>query len=274
MLLTPTYNGFFRVIDNNKRRLVASPLLLKNDEYVIDYVDVEDKIIKEDVKAIIFCNPHNPIGKIWQKEEIVKLHEITKKHNVFFISDEIHCDIVEPGFQYVPALSIGDDVIMAVAASKVFNLAGLQSSLVVIKNHEIHEKVQDAFYKEDVGEPNYFAIPANIVAFTQGDTYVDELNVYLKNNKDCVRNFINDKLPQLKVRSDKATYLMWIVISSLGMSSDEFVTKLREETGLYVASGTHYGEAGEGYFRINVATSFSNVKDAMNRLFSFINKKQ
>ena len=270
MLLTPIYSGFFNVVNNNNRHLVESNLIISNDEYLIDYEDVEKRIKEENVKAIIFCNPHNPIGKIWSRNEIKKLHDITSKYHVLFISDEIHCDIVAPGYQYVPALTISNDIITCLAPSKVFNLAGLQSAVTIIKDNHIREIAEAAFYHDDVGEPNYFAIPATIAAYQNGDQYVDELNAYIEQNKRYASIFIQENIPQIKVMKQNATYLMWLDISSLGMKSDDFAEQLRKQTGLFIYSGTHYGKAGEGFIRVNVATSLENVKDAMQRLLSFI----
>ena len=274
LLLSPSYNGFFNVIRNNNRTLVTSDLIYQDNDFVIDYKDAEKKIVDYNVKATIFCNPHNPTGKVWKKEEIEKFYNICKKHNVIFISDEIHCDIVDPGIKYVPALSISDDIIMCVAPSKVFNLAGLQSAIMVIKNKDIREKMQAAVYHDDIGEPNYFVEPATIAAFTYGADYVDELNEYLLINKEYVKDFLNIELPQLKVVSGHATYLLWIDISYYKMSSQEFASSLREETGLFISEGIQYGNNGDSYIRMNIATSLNNVKDGLNRLKAFLDSKK
>ena len=272
LLLSPSYNGFFNVIRNNQRQVVTSDLIYENGDFVIDYMDVEKQITAHNVKLTIFCNPHNPTGKVWAKQEITQFYQICKKHNVIFVSDEIHCDIVEPGIKYVPALSIADDIIVCVAPSKVFNLAGLQSAIMVIKDQAIREKMQAAVYHDDIGEPNYFAEPATIAAYTYGADYVDELNRYILNNKEYVKDFFKKKLPHLKVVSGRATYLLWIDISYYQMNSKEFANRLREETGLFVCEGSQYGEIGNHYIRMNIATSSNNVKDALNRLKTFLSK--
>ena len=274
LLLSPSYNGFFSVVRNNNRQLVTSDLIYQNDDFVIDYIDVEKKIVNNAVKATIFCNPHNPTGKVWSKEEIKKFYEICKKHNVIFIADEIHCDLVDPGYEYVPALSVSDDIIMLSAPSKVFNLAGLQSAIMVINNKDIKEKMQEAVYHDDVGEPNYFVEPATVAAYTFGADYVDELNQYLLINKEYVKEFINKYLPHLKVVSGHATYLLWIDISDYQIPSLQFVNELRKETGLFVNEGVHYGDNGDSYIRMNIATSLDNVKDGLNRLKTFLEKKE
>ena len=274
LLLSPIYSGFYSVIKNNNRTLVTSNLINQNDDWLIDYEDVENKITANNVKATIFCNPHNPTGKIWSLEEIKKIYEICKRHNVIFISDEIHCDIVDPGYKYVPALKVSDNIITCLAPSKVFNLAGLQSAVCVIKNKEIREKMQEAFYHDDIGEPNYFVEPATVAAYNLGDNWVDELNAYLLKNKNYVKEYIAKHLPHLKVASGHATYLMWIDTSYYRIPSETFKEELRNETGLYLHAGSHYGDNSDLYMRINVATSLENVKDAMNRLSQYLKTKE
>ena len=274
MLLSPSYSGFYSVVRNNNRTLVTSNLLYENNDFVIDYQDAENKIIENNVKAIIFCNPHNPTGKIWSYEEIKKLFDICKKHQVIFISDEIHCDLVDPGYQYVPALKVSDEIITCLAPSKVFNLAGLQSAVCVMKDEKIRNLMQDAFYHDDVGEPNYFVEPATIAAYTKGAEWVDELNSYIFNNKEYVAEYFKEHLPHLKVVSGHATYLLWIDVSYYQIPSDRFVKELREETGLYLHPGLHYGDNCACYIRMNVATSLDIVKDAMNRLTNYLKSKE
>ena len=270
MILSPVYNNFFTVVESNNRHLVVSNLIYQNDNFYMDYADIEDKLKKDDVKLFIFCNPHNPVGRIWSKEEITKLYQLLKKYHVQMIADEIHCDIVEPGYQYVPTLSIGEDIIVCTSPSKVFNLAGLHAALTIVNDPVVREKVSAAFYHDDIGEANYFAVPATIAAYTKGAEYVDQLNAYLLKNKQYVANFLKENIPQVKLVSGQATYLLWLDISYYGLPSDVFTKKLREETGLYVNDGLHYGKNGGAYIRINIATSLANVKDGMSRLKQFL----
>lgn len=274
LILSPVYNNFFTVVESNNRKLVVSDLIYQNDDFEIDYQDVEEKIIKNNVKLFIFCNPHNPIGRIWKKEDIEKLYQITAKYHVQMISDEIHCDLVEPGEQYVPALSVADDIITCISPSKVFNTAGLHAALTVVNDPKKREIVSKAFYHDDIGEPNYFCIPAIIAAYTYGDEYVDQLNAYILKNKQYVANFLKEKLPHIKLVSGKATYLLFLDISYYQMPSDIFAKKLREETGLYVNDGLHYGKNGGAFIRVNVATSLENVKDGLSRLEKFVERRK
>ena len=274
LLLSPCYNGFYSVVNNNKRKLVTSNLIHQDDDFIIDYQDVEDKIIKNKVQALIFCNPHNPVGKPWSKQEIRTIYDICQRHHVYFISDEIHADIIEPDAVFNSALSVADDVIVCTSPSKIFNLAGLQSAMVFIKDQNIRQKAQEAFYHDDIGEPNYFVEPATIAAYTYGEQYVDELNAYIAKNKEYVDDYLRNNLPHLKVVSGKATYLLWIDISHYQIPSDVFAEELRKETGLYISNGLAYGKNGLDFIRINVATSLANVKDAMNRLSAYLKGKE
>ena len=274
LLLSPCYNGFYSVVNNNKRKLITSNLIHQDDDFIIDYQDVEDKIIKNKIQALIFCNPHNPVGKPWLKQEIKTIYDICQRHHVHFISDEIHADIIEPDAVFNSALSVADDIIVCTSPSKIFNLAGLQSAMVFIKDQNIRQKAQEAFYHDDIGEPNYFVEPATIAAYTYGEQYVDELNAYIAKNKEYVDDYLKNNLPHLKVVSGKATYLLWIDISHYQIPSDVFAEELRKETGLYVSNGLAYGKNGLDFIRINVATSLVNVKDAMSRLSTYLKGKE
>ena len=274
LLLSPCYNGFYSVVNNNKRKLITSNLIHQDDDFIIDYQDVEDKIIKNKIQALIFCNPHNPVGKPWLKQEIKTIYDICQRHHVHFISDEIHADIIEPDAVFNSALSVADDIIVCTSPSKIFNLAGLQSAMVFIKDQNIRQKAQEAFYHDDIGEPNYFVEPATIAAYTYGEQYVDELNAYIAKNKEYVDDYLKNNLPHLKVVSGKATYLLWSDISHYQIPSDVFAEELRKETGLYVSNGLAYGKNGLDFIRINVATSLVNVKDAMSRLSTYLKGKE
>lgn len=273
LILSPVYNNFFAVVRNNKRNLIVSDLIYKDEQFFIDYEDVEQKIKDNNVKLFIFCNPHNPIGKIWSKEDIQKIYNIMHKYGVQMISDEIHCDIVEPECEYVPALGVAEDIIVCISPSKVFNLAGMHSALTVVNDPILKNKVEAAFYHDDIGEISYFAVPSTITAYMKGATFVDELNQYLFINKQYVKQYLKDNLPHVKFVSEKATYLIWLDISYYKMPSDVFAKNLREETGLFINDGLHYGPNGGNFIRVNIATNMENIKDSMSRLNRFLKGK-
>ena len=213
------------------------------------------------------------MGRIWKKEEIKRLADICEKNNVYLISDEIHCDVIDPGYEYNCALQASENTIICISPGKAFNLAGLHSAVIVVKDENKRKLLQEAFYHDDIGEPNYFAIPATIAAYTKGEDYLNELNKYLYQNKLYVSSFIKDNLPQVRPVEAHATYLLWLDISKLNIRSDVFTNELREKTGLILSPGLQFGEEGAYFLRMNVATSSENVKDAMNRLATFIKEK-
>ena len=268
VIQTPVYHVFYNCVKNNSHILLENKLIYENGNYRIDFDNLEELLKQENTKALILCNPHNPVGRIWNKDELSRIVSLCEKYDVLLISDEIHCDIVEPGNQYVPILSLTKNAIALIAGSKVFNIAALQSSVIVCPNKEYKEMLSSSLGKDDIGEPNYFAPCANIAAFNKGDQYVDELNVYLYENKKYVQSFINKELPKLHLVDNKATYLLWLDISAYSSNSDDFAKKLREKTGLYVSSGKMFGDGR--FLRINIATKKANVIDACERLKIFI----
>ena len=274
MVLSPVYHVFYNVIRNNNRKVVKSSLLKECDDYSINYQDVEKQFKNNNVRALIFCNPHNPVGRIWQKEEIKQLSDLCEKYNVLFISDEIHCDIVDPGYEYCSALSVNDSCIVCLSPGKAFNLAGVHSAVVVVKDEQKRKKLQEAFYHDDIGEPNYFAIPTNVAAYTKGAEYVNQLNQYLFENKRYVSSFIQEKMPQVRLVSGHATYLLWLDVSSLKTRSDKLVEELRKQTGLILSPGIQFGEEGSYFVRMNIATSLKNIKDAMKRFKQYVDLKE
>lgn len=277
VVLSPVYNIFYNSILNNGRNVLASNLIYKNYQYEIDFVDLEEKLANKQTSLMILCNPHNPIGKIFTKEELEKIGELCFKYHVYVISDEIHCDITRPHKEYIPFASVSEkcyiNSITCLAASKTFNLAGLQSACVIVNDPFLYHKVWRGLNTDEVAEPNFFAISANIAAFNYGEEWVNQLNEYLFSNKDFVENFINKNIPSLKVIHSDATYLVWIDISSISNDSVSFCKNLRESTGLYVSEGEEYGTNGKKFIRMNIATSRKNVLDGLNRLKFFVNKK-
>ena len=213
------------------------------------------------------------MGRIWNKEEIKLLSDICEKNNIYLISDEIHCDIVDPGFEYCSALQASENAIVCISPGKAFNLAGIHSAIIVVKDESKRKELQEAFYHDDIGEPSYFAIPATIAAYTKGEEYLNELNQYIFKNKQYVSTFINEKLPEVRLVEAHATYLLWLDVSALKIRSDVFTNELREKTGLILSPGLQFGEEGAYFLRMNIATSLENVKDAMNRLMNYVKEK-
>ena len=275
VVLSPVYNIFYNSILNNKRNVLASNLIYENQSYKIDWQDLEEKLAKENASMLIFCNPHNPTGNIWSKEEIIKIGELCNKYHVLVISDEIHCDICDPGFEY-NSFGINDVnkniSITCISPSKVFNLAGLQSACVIIPNSDIRKKADRGFNNDEIAEPNFFSIASNITAYNKCRYYVEELNKYIKANKDYFYNFVEKEIPNIKIVKSHSLYLVWLDISKLNIDSVTFVNKLKKEESLRVSDGLEYGENARYFIRINLATSLDNIKEASKRLKRFIDK--
>lgn len=271
VMLTPIYHTFFSAIKNSGLEVLSCPLKENNDEYSIDFLLLEELFKKEDTKVFLLCNPHNPIGYIFKKEELRKISLLADKYNVFVISDEIHGPISYKTKYHPYALeAVNDNFMTCLATSKAFNLAGLQSACIVVKNKKIRDQLQEAFYHDDIGEPNYFAVSANIAALIESGDWLDEMNEYVEKNKQFLYSFIDKELPMISYTVSEATYMVWLNISKISTDSLSFNKELGEKVGLYTSPGKQFGEGGEGHLRINLATSLANVKDALNRLKRFI----
>ena len=269
VIQSPVYHVFYHCIKNNGH-IVKENKLIDKDNYQIDFNNLESLLSEENTKAMILCNPHNPIGRIWTKEELKRVSDLCNKYDVLLISDEIHCDITEPGIKYNSILSVTDRAIALFAPTKAFNIASIKSSIAYCPDEEVKVKFLKGFGMDDIGEPNYIASAATVAAFTYGDEWNTQMREYIYNNKKYVVDFINKELPMLKVSDMKATYLLWVDISKVANSSDAFMVHLRRQTGLFVSSGKQFGSGGEGHIRINLATSLANVKDACERLKQYI----
>lgn len=270
ILLTPVYNIFYNSILNNNRVVKEVPLRYIANSYSIDFSLLDEALSNEKAKLLILCNPQNPIGKIWSKEDLSEIGRLCEKHHVIVLSDEIHGEITKPGSSYIPFLSVNETNrkigFAAISVTKAFNIAGLHTSAIIIPNEELRNKVNRQLNTDECAEPNVFAIPASIAALNDSCDWLEEMREYVEKNKEYVYQFIKENVPTLKAIEQDATYLMWLDISSLTNDDKEFASFLRKETGLFLTAGSVYGKGGEGFLRMNVATSLSNVKDACYRL--------
>ena len=270
LIQAPVYNIFYNSILNNGRNVLSSDLVYDGSKYSIDFEDLEEKLSRPQTSLMILCNPHNPVGKVWQREELEKIGELCYKWGVTVLSDEIHCDIVIPGKGYVPFASVNEICrnisVTAIAASKTFNIAGLQSACVYASNPVLRHKVWRGINTDEVGEPNAFSMTANIAAFSESGDWVDEMLQYVFENKRLACEFINNEIPGMKADLSEATYLLWIDISGVAEDSVDFCEKLRESTGLRLSDGAEYGECGRSFVRMNLATQRARVLDGLERL--------
>lgn len=271
---TPVYNCFFSSIRNNGCRIITNPLKYENRTYHIDYEDLEHKAAATDVKLMLLCNPHNPAGRVWTREELLRIGEICIKNNVTVISDEIHCELVFPGHVYTPYASIGEkhlwNSVTCISPSKSFNMAGLQIADIIACDQSLRQRIDRAININEVCDVNPFGIEATIAAYDEGENWLMELLDYLKANYDFMCNFFSDNLPQIPVTKLEGTYLVWTDCSVMNMSSDVLQKRLLEETGLWLNSGHMYGEEGEGFMRWNIACPRAVLEDAMMRFLRFV----
>lgn len=270
LILAPVYNIFYNSILNNGRNVLSCDLCYQNGEYVIDFKDLEEKLSNSQTTMMILCNPHNPIGKIWDKETLSRIGYLCTKYNVIVVSDEIHCDIVNPDYAYIPFASVNDECaslsITCLSASKAFNMAGLQSACIVIPNDYLRNKVVRGLNTDEVAETNVFAVDATVAAFEESNGWLAQVNRYIQNNKEIVERFIAENIPELHVVSSQATYLMWVDCSYFTLDTEIMCSYIRKETGLCLTSGTIFGESGASFIRINVACPKERLNDALNRL--------
>ncbi len=270
LILTPVYNILYNSILNNGCRPLEVPLTYRDGDYSIDYDLLEKGLANPQTTLMILCNPHNPIGKIWDRETLAKIGSLAKKYHVTVISDEIHCDVTDPDAEYVPFSSVSEDCrencIICFAPTKTFNLAGIQTAGAIVPNENLRHKIWRALNTDEVAEPNVFAMPATVSAFRYGDEWLDELRVYLYENKCLVRKFIAENLPELKVSSGSATYLLWLDCSEYTDDSVTLAEQIRMKTGLYLSNGSQYGKGGERFLRMNIACPRATVLDGLDRL--------
>lgn len=274
LIQTPVYNIFFNSIINNGRQVLESPLKYSGGIYNIDFDDLEKKLSDPQTSLMILCNPHNPVGKIWDKGVLERIGELCHKYNVIVLSDEIHCDLTDPGTEYIPFASVSEkcreNSVTCIAPTKAFNLAGLQTAAVMIPNAALRHKVWRALNTDEAAEPNAFAVDAAIAAFTKGSDWLDELRQYIFENKKRTDEFLKENIPQLKLVPSSATYLLWLDCSGLlaktsGTSAD-IAEYIRRETGLYLSEGSQYGSGGERFLRLNIACPRSVSEDGLERL--------
>lgn len=270
LIQTPVYNIFFNSIVNNGRNVLESPLVYDGERYSIDFADLEEKLSRPQTTLMILCNPHNPVGKLWDAETLARIGHLAAKHHVLVVSDEIHCDLTDPGKNYIPFASVNgecrDNSITCLAPTKAFNLAGLQTAAVSVPNEVLRHKVNRGLNTDEVAEPNGFAIPAAIAAFTEGGPWLDALREYLYENKRTVRRFLRERLPQIKLTPSEATYLLWLDCGEVCEDAARLQQFLRREAGLYVSAGAAYGLSGRKFLRMNIACPRRTLEDGLERL--------
>ena len=294
-VMPPVYYPFMKAVENNGRKLVMCPLLLTDDGYIMDYEGFEAAIVREDVKLFIFCSPHNPVGRVWKKEEIIRMLEICRKHHVYVLSDEIHHDIIMSGNRHVPAATAGsgeyDSILVTLtAATKTFNLAAVQNSIVIIPDEKIRKKWDDFTDGIRMTGGNAFGYVAVRAAYEDGRPWLNELLEIIEGNYRYLRGRLEEALPDVRVADLEGTYLMWIdlsaymdkiiamaagVLSKDSSAGDEAVTAMQhfmeDECGMAVDYGSWFGgKEYAGCIRVNLATRRENIEFAADRIINLL----
>lgn len=271
---SPVYFPFFAAVENNKRKLVNNQLKLENDRYVMDFEDLEKKIDSK-VKMLILCSPHNPVGRVWTKDELIRLGEICLKNNIIILSDEIHSDIVYKGSKHIPIASISEEfaqnTITCIAPSKTFNVAGLATSNVIIPNEELLAKFNQMIENIHIGMTNIFGAVALEAAYTYGKEWLDELLVYLLGNTHYAINFIEDRIPKIKVIKPEGTYLLWLDCRELGMKQNELNQFMLKKAKVALSDGSVFGPGGRGFLRMNIGCPRVILKEGLERIERAVN---
>jgi cystathionine beta-lyase len=271
LILSPAYNCFFSSIKNNGCEVLESPLKAVDDSFEVDFDDFEAKCADEKTTLFLLCNPHNPSGRVWTREELQRMYDICQQHGVKVVSDEIHCELVMPGHQFVPFGTITDNCVVMNSPSKNFNTAGLQIANIICSHPSWRRRIDRAININEVCDVNPFGIVALQAAYNESEDWIDELNQYLWGNYQLLRDFIGENLPQWKVCRLEGTYLPWVDISAMGITSQELCDRLLAEAKVWINPGTMYGpQTGEGYVRFNIAIQRSRLLDALQRIKAYL----
>ena len=278
LVQTPVYNCFFSSIRNNGCKMVSSPLVFAGNTYTIDYEDLECKAADPKVKVMLLCNPHNPAGRVWKWEELVRIGEICIRHGVTVVSDEIHCELVFPGHRYTPFASISEDFlwhsVTCLSPSKAFNIAGLQIANIVCADADRRAKIERAINDNEVCDVNPFGVIATQAAYNGGEEWLNQLIEYLYGNYLYMREFCREHLPEFPVTILEGTYLVWMDCRKLCISSEELERRLFAEAGLWLNAGTMYGAEGEGFMRWNIACPRTTLTEGLKCFVDFIKNLQ
>ena len=270
LVQAPVYNVFYNSIENNGRHVLSNDLQFDGSNYEINWEDLEQKLALPLTTLMIFCNPHNPIGKVWTQKEVQRIADLCYQHHVVLLSDEIHGDLVRKGPDYTPTFSVNgparENVISLVSPSKTFNVAALHAATAIVPNSNLRAMVNRGLNSDEVAEPNLLAIPGTIAAYEHGHNWLKALIKQLNVNFTYAEEFINKNLPQVKVVTGAATYLIWLDVSQISSDSQKLAEYLEKTTGLVLSPGSIYRGNGHDFLRMNLACPLTMVKDGLERL--------
>lgn len=277
LVQTPVYNCFFSSIRNNGCEMVSSPLVRTGDTYRMDFDDLERKAADPRVKLMLLCNPHNPAGRVWTREELEQVGRICLRHGVTVVSDEIHCELVMPSHTYTPFAALSDEFcrrsVTCVSPSKAFNIAGLQIANIIASDPELRAKIDRAINDNEVCDVNPFGMQATIAAYNEGEEWLLQLLDYLWQNYRFMKEYCETHLTDFPVCRLEGTYLVWMDCHVLGLPSETLEERLKEDTALWLNAGTMYGAEGEGFMRWNIACPRSVLAEGLARFRTYTERQ-
>lgn len=275
LVTPPVYYPFFSVVRNNGREIVESPLQYENGKYTIDFEDFEKKIEENNVKMFILCSPHNPIGRVWTLDELRRIGDICRRHNVFVVADEIHCDFTHPGHPHTVFLNavpeMAEQVIVCTAPSKSFNLAGLQASNIWIPGEQARNAFKQVMQANGYGQLNTMGLVACKAAYEGGAEWLDQCRDYMRENLNFVRAYLAENIPQIRLVEPEGTYFAWLDCSGLGLGKDELEDLVINKARLWLDGGHIFGGNGEQFQRVVLACTRDTLKQALDRLKAAVN---
>lgn len=276
LIQQPVYYPFANKVTENDRRLAVNPLILKDGRYEMDFADMERKIVDYHVKMLLLCSPHNPVGRVWTKEELLRVGEICQKYGVLVVSDEIHADFTYAGHTHHVFASVksefADFTITCTAPSKTFNLAGLQNSNIFIPNRQLRHAYKKELSACGCGGTNCMGMAACQAAYESGADWLEQLKQYLAGNLAYIRQFLREKLPDIALIEPEGTYLVWLDLRKLGLTEQQQRQLIVQDAKLWLDTGTLFGQGGEGFERINIACPRTTIEQAMQRLEHAVHK--
>jgi len=274
ILQSPVYYPFYDVIKMNGRTVVDNPLILKDGQYSIDFELLEQQA-KSGAKMLLLCSPHNPGGRVWKREELLRIGEICSKYNVLVVADEIHHDLVFSGYKHIPYASLSDTFanhsVTCIAPSKTFNLAGLQAASVIIPNEQIRRKYNALLKTLSIHMESYFGLTAIESSYTYGEQWLDQLLVYLEGNLNTLLEFAEKQLPQVKVIKPEGTYLVWMDCTAISDKPQQLKQLMFEQAGVAFSEGSVFGKQGTGYLRVNIACRRALLMEALEKFAAAVN---
>ncbi len=270
VIQSPVYYPFRDMVEKSEREVVDNPLIQENGKYAMDFDDLETKLKDPEVTMLLLCNPHNPVGRVWKKDELRQLAELCLANDVLVVSDDIHFDLIFKGYEHTLLSTLSEEIaantITCIAPSKTFNLAGMQLSTIIIPDEKKREQFNGYMGKLGLFAPSPFGIIAVEAAYTHGEKWLEELMEYLQGNLSYLTQFINKRLPEIEVIEPEGTYLVWLDFSNLSMTHEELEQFVQEEAKLALDEGYIFGEGGKGFERINIACPRSVLQEGLERL--------